>query len=67
LESHKLTDQQKSNLVIMFPCMFPVNAYMVSFEDRIKTFSKWHFTQAKPCVLAEAGFFSLGELIFSTQ
>jgi len=57
---NQLTEQQKRDLRIMFPCEFPVTPSMASVRDRLDTFINWHFTRAATGVLAEAGLFSLG-------
>jgi len=61
---YQLTDQQRADLRIMFPCNFPTTPSMQSMAERVRTFNNWHFTRATPQMHAEAGFFALGELIF---
>jgi len=58
---NQLNDQQRRDLRIMFPCDFPVTSSMNAVGDRKRTFNNWHFTRAAPQMLAEAGFFSLGQ------
>lgn len=55
-----LSDQQSTDLRLVFPCNFPATPSMRSADERVRTFSNWHFTRATPQMLAEAGFFSLG-------
>jgi len=57
----QLTDQQRADLRIMFPCNFPTTPSMQSMAERVRTFNNWHFTRATPQMHAEAGFFALGK------
>ena len=61
---YQLTDQQRADLRIMFPCNFPTTPSMQAMAERVTTFNNWRFTRATPQMHAEAGFFALGKLRF---
>lgn len=60
----QLTEQQRIDLRDMFPCNAPSNPSMRSQASRASSFVNWIYTRVTPGMLAEAGFFSLGTLMF---
>ncbi|XP_076821513.1 E3 ubiquitin-protein ligase XIAP-like isoform X1 [Clavelina lepadiformis] len=54
-----LSEEEKRNLQIMFPCSDPVTPRMKMLHVRVQTFKNWVYTVASAYSIAEAGFFSL--------
>ena len=60
--SFSASAEEERLLLQRYPCMHPKTPEMVRLDRRIRSFPQWNYTQASVRMLAEAGFFYLGEL-----